>query len=69
MTITTLESARTCYVTRCSSCHALYQPADYAPDDWTMWMRKMTPKAKLTKDEADNVLTYILAARTATLSP
>ncbi len=59
-----LESARALYVTRCSSCHALNQPADYLAGEWTMWMRKMTPKAKLTPTESRDMLTYLLAART-----
>ena len=60
---TTLEASRALYITRCSSCHALNQPTDYPPDEWAMWIRKMTPKAKLTPDEARDMLTYILAAR------
>jgi mono/diheme cytochrome c family protein len=61
-----LESARALYITRCSSCHSLNQPGDYPPDEWATWMRKMTPKAKLTPNESQDILTYLLAARLVT---
>ncbi len=63
---TALEASRALYITRCSSCHSLNQPSDYPPDEWALWMRKMTPKAKLTPNEAEDMLTYLLAARIVT---
>lgn len=58
-----LESARTLYVTRCSSCHSLHVPLDYEVSEWRGWMRKMSRKAKLTTGQDSEILAFIFAAR------
>src|ERR1041385_1402759 len=35
------------YALKCGRCHKFYDPAAYEEDDWKMWMRKMSRKAKL----------------------
>ena len=58
-----LESARTLYVSRCSTCHSLNLPRDYTPPEWREWMRKMSRKAKLTGGQDGEILAFVLAAR------
>ena len=58
-----MEHARSLYVNRCGSCHALTDPLTYGETEWRHWMQKMTPKARLDAHQSQAVLGYILAAR------
>ena len=58
-----LESARTLYVNRCSSCHSLNLPHDYSVSEWREWMPKMARKAKLADTQEAEILRFVLAAR------
>ena len=35
------------YALKCARCHKFYNPTDYSPKDWDMWMHKMSRKSKL----------------------
>ena len=58
-----LESARTLYINRCSSCHSLNLPRDYSVSEWREWMPKMSRKAKLAGTQEAEILRFVLAAR------
>ena len=58
-----LEHARSLYVNRCGSCHALTDPQTYDEPQWRHWMQRMAPKARLDAEQSQAVLGFILAAR------
>ena len=53
------DPARQLYIVKCSKCHKFYDPAKYAAGDWTVWMRKMSRKAKLTAEEEKLIKEYV----------
>lgn len=58
-----LETARSLYVERCSSCHGLYAPDEYSEARWPALMTTMARKAKLTAEQREELLRFVLAAR------
>ncbi|HET7453566.1 MAG TPA: hypothetical protein VFL12_12535 [Thermoanaerobaculia bacterium] len=56
------EGGRSIYAAKCHSCHRLYAPSRIAPEKWPPMMEKMGAKAKLTSEEEEAVLDYVLAA-------
>src|SRR5262245_7186612 len=60
-----LLAGRAVYVSEnhCGHCHSPKRVADHSPDEWTnKIMPRMSKKAKLTPEEYDQVLTYVVAA-------
>ena len=58
---------RILYENSCNRCHALYMPKSYTKGDWRFYVRKYSPRARLTEDESTLVLDYLrLNARNAT---
>jgi cytochrome c5 len=58
------QRGREIYVGRCAKCHAVKPVNAYAAEDWaSRIMPKMAKKAKLTPEEKETVLAYVLAAR------
>ena len=55
-----LDRGRATYVRRCSNCHLLHRPAELAPAKWPAAVTKMTPRAKLSSDEAADVVRYLV---------
>jgi len=53
------DAGKRLYIRRCAKCHRLYQPADYSPDEWRLWMNKMTRKAKLTPEQQKLLSRYL----------
>ena len=39
--------AKAIYETKCASCHRLYDPNNYAEDEWSLWVGRMMRKARL----------------------
>jgi hypothetical protein len=60
--INELKKGRLLYVKQCGSCHELYLPQKYTPDDWRWHMDRMQTKAKITEEEKDMILKYLHAA-------
>lgn len=58
-----LRSASDLYALKCGRCHKFYDPAEYSPDDWTMWFEKMSRKTKLPPAQHDILARYLAAAR------
>ncbi len=49
---------RSVYEVNCQRCHALKNPQNYTLDEWSKWVDKMAPKAKLTDEQKTLVLNY-----------
>ena len=58
-----LERGRSLYVLRCSSCHALKEPHQLAPDAWVTAIRKMETEegVVLERSEALAIERYLVA--------
>jgi hypothetical protein len=50
---------RKLYVAKCAKCHKLYDPAKYSDEEWAMWMRKMSKKARLNPEQEQLISRYI----------
>ncbi len=56
-----LERGRDLYVARCSGCHTLFAPAAYPAARWRQVLGQMAPRARLTGEESELVLHYLVA--------
>jgi cytochrome c5 len=56
-----LERGRDLYVARCSGCHSLFAPAAYPAARWRELLGKMGPRARLSREERELVLHYLIA--------
>jgi hypothetical protein len=52
-------TAQQLYEIKCAKCHKFYDPANYSQEDWDMWMRKMSRKAKLNPAQRDLLSEYL----------
>ncbi len=59
--LTTSErgAARKLYDTKCTRCHERFEPGDYSPNEWQLWMSKMRKKAKLSSAEEELLKRYV----------
>lgn len=57
--IVQLQQGRELYLNKCGKCHELFSPNKYNKTNWTKWVDRMAPKAKLTADEKAKVLAYV----------
>jgi len=64
VTMADLERGRSTYVARCATCHALQEPKAKPADKWPGIVEEMRTvhKAKLTDDEARDVVRYLTSA-------
>lgn len=62
------SAAKRIYDTRCVKCHVKRWPVDYPPEEWQLWMKKMSRKAKLTPDEQKLMAHYFDSLRTEPVS-
>jgi hypothetical protein len=51
------------YVNKCSNCHYLYRPITYSAAKWKMQVEEMAVKAKITDEQKELILNYILTMR------
>ena len=58
-----LEQGHLLFITRCTTCHELRDPARYSPADWSYYVREMAPRAQLADSERQAVERYLVAAR------
>jgi hypothetical protein len=56
-----LESGKNTFTARCNRCHDLPDPAKYNTQRWDVLLSIMVPRARLTREEADNVTAYLKA--------
>ena len=53
------SAGKTIYEAKCGNCHKLKDPAKGNMTQWTKWIDRMAPKAKLTDEEKQQVTDYI----------
>jgi hypothetical protein len=58
-----LEDGRRLFIVKCASCHNLPSPRDCTAEKWPEEMRIMGKKSKLSEDETERILHFLLAAR------
>ena len=58
--IENLKSGRKLYINKCGSCHMLRLPERYNRTQWTEAMVKMQKKAKISDEEKQLILDYVL---------
>ena len=58
-----LSESRKLYLTKCSKCHKLYDPADYEDASWEKWMVKMKKKAHLDDGQFRKIRDYLQTLR------
>jgi mono/diheme cytochrome c family protein len=46
---------------QCASCHGVKDPLKYSTENWVRHMSRMSPKAKLSEDQAKYLRVYTLA--------
>lgn len=63
VTLAVLEAGRDRYVAKCSSCHSPRVPGRYPEDTWSGYLDRMGGRAKLTDEDRDLILKYVLAVR------
>lgn len=59
VSIDTLTIGRNIYINNCGSCHRLHSPESFSKKEWTDVLPSMFKKAKMKKDDARLVLSYI----------
>lgn len=57
--IAELQRGRQLYINNCGSCHTLYLPEKYSTEQWSLWIKKMKPKVKITDEENTLILKYV----------
>jgi cytochrome c2 len=62
VTLEDLQSGRSLYVQKCSTCHHLRNPAKYEPGRWPELLVKMRPKAKINPVEEELLVQYLSTA-------
>lgn len=56
-----LTSGRELYVSKCSSCHSLYNPARFNEAEWDKNLAKMQPKAKISDQQKKLIREYLVS--------
>lgn len=56
-----LLSGRKLYISHCGSCHNLYLPEHFPDHHWTREMPEMQRKAKISIQDSETILKYLLA--------
>ncbi|MFI5133961.1 MAG: hypothetical protein ACHQEB_06475 [Chitinophagales bacterium] len=56
-----LESGKSTFTARCNRCHNLPDPVKYTAQRFDIILPIMIPRARLTREEADNVTAYLKA--------
>jgi mono/diheme cytochrome c family protein len=60
-----LQRGRAILVTECATCHRLFLPAEYTPEQWGGIVKRMAARASLSGDQAADLELYLKAASRA----
>jgi hypothetical protein len=60
--IATAQSGQALYEKKCGRCHAVYDPSDYAAEEWSGVVRSMKAQAALTAAEMAEITDYLTGA-------
>ncbi len=63
--LASLNKGYNLYVNKCGSCHYLYRPAKFEAAKWKKDLPEMSDRAKITKEEQDLILKYLLTKHEA----
>ncbi|MBI3502921.1 MAG: hypothetical protein HY063_14110 [Bacteroidetes bacterium] len=63
--LASLQKGHSLYMNKCGSCHYLHRPNKYSEEKWKKEMPEMSNRAKLTGEEQELVLHYLLTMREA----
>jgi cytochrome c1 len=55
-----LITGRQLYVLKCSGCHSLHRPDELSVQQWEKTVPEMMTRAKLTKEEAQLIVRYLV---------
>lgn len=58
-----LKRGRRLFVDRCSGCHSLVLPREHSGEEWPDYLDAMSERARLTPQERELVLRYLLGQR------
>lgn len=61
-TVQDLAHGRALYVDKCSGCHNLHLPSEYAPEEWKSYVAYMVAEAKITPEEQRAIARFLAAA-------
>ena len=50
---------KTVFEASCGKCHKYRDPASHTVKQWTYWLNKMAPKAKLTDEQKSAVFNFV----------
>ena len=64
-TVAHLAQGQKLYVERCSSCHALPQPRQKAPDAWPRLVDEMKERSRMSDATAAEISRYLVVASAA----
>lgn len=56
-----VEAGKNIFTARCNRCHDLPDPAKYNAQRWDIILSSMIERARLSKDEGNNVTAYLKA--------
>lgn len=59
-TLESLSDGRARYLSKCGSCHQLYEPERHAPDAWPRTLDSMSARAKLTPEDRASIEQYLV---------
>jgi hypothetical protein len=59
--VTDIDAGRMTFIAKCKRCHVQPDPLTYNAQRWDGILSVMIPRARLTKEEANNVTAYIKA--------
>jgi hypothetical protein len=54
---------RDLYISKCNSCHKLYDPNNFTEAGWDSIMIPMTEKAKLKPEQKDEIFSWIIEVK------
>lgn len=62
-----LDKGYSLYVSKCGSCHFLYKPSRFPESKWLEMFPKMKIKAKITDEQIDLIMKYVITKRNSTI--
>jgi len=60
VSLESLTRSHSLYVNKCGSCHFLYRPYQFTKEKWISIMPEMKTEARLTDDEYNSILNYLM---------
>ncbi|MBM4165765.1 MAG: hypothetical protein FJ218_02420 [Ignavibacteria bacterium] len=63
-TLMDLHQGRELYIVKCSGCHTLYEPQKRSEFQWNEILNEMKSRVKITEDETELILKYLISAQT-----